>query len=118
MTDTEITYVEIWVGLAQVRAEQGFASPLKRGAKYAHLWCATHAEDQSNFEQRARDALAQQGLLVTAFEQVSLAEEMNVIPDELFSLVSRVQQDEQIGNQHQQVFTGELMYLTINQRPN
>jgi hypothetical protein len=118
MTDTEVTYVEIWVGLAQVTAERGIASPLKRGAKYAHLWCATHAEDQSDFEQRARETLALQGLAVTAFEQVSLAEDMNVIPDELFSLVSKVQQDEQISNQHQQVFTSGLLYLTSNQRPN
>ena len=114
----EVTYVEIWVGLAQVTAERGTASPIKRGAKYAHVWCATHAENQSDFEQRARETLAEQGLSVQLFEQVSLAEEMNVIPDELFSLVSQVQQDEQVGDQHQRVFLSEFMYLASMQRHN
>ena len=49
-------------------------------------------------------------------DQVSLAEEMSVIPDELISLVSKVQQDEQTGDRHQQVFISELLYLTGNQR--
>jgi hypothetical protein len=118
MADADVTYVEIWVGLAQVTAERGSASPIKRGAKYAHLWCATHAENQADFEQRAKETLSAQGLSFAGFDQVSLAEEMNVIPDELFSLVSKVQQDEQVGDQHQKVFVSELLYLSSNVRPN
>ena len=116
MTDTDVTYVEMWVGLAQVKAEPGAVPPLKRGARHALVWCATHAVDQSDFEQRARETLLSEGLSVVTFDQVSLADEMNVIPDELFSLVSKVQQDEQVGDKHQRVFLGELMYLTSNQR--
>ncbi len=118
MVDTDITYVELWVGLAQVTAGSGAASPIRRGAKCAHVWCATHAENRADFEERARQTLAAQGLHADAFDQVSLAEEMHVVPDDLFSLLAKAQQDEQKSDRYQQVFLSDLLYLTSNPRPN
>jgi hypothetical protein len=81
----------VWIGMAEVSI--GPHCTLELGGVGAYVWCATQANGESTFIQKAEKMLTHYGLISIGFEDVHPVEDLEVISEDLAEIVMRAEEN-------------------------